>query len=195
VTPDATPSATAEAERRGLYDVRDRAEVRRVIETGDERAFCALYDRHTPYLYRLALRLAGGDAVAAEEITHDAWVRAAGRLAVFEGRSSLRTWLAGFVANRAREVARALERFEPLHEDLVADPSPAAGVDPALRAVDRVDLERAIDALPAGFRQVFVLHDIEGWTHAEIAASLSIDPGTSKSQLSRARAALRHALS
>ena len=161
------------------------------MERGDERAFGTLYRRYTPALYALAMRLAGGDAPEAQEIVHDAWVRAVDRLGSFEGRSTLRVWLSGFVVNRWRELARAGARDAgPSIEDL------ALGVeDAALRGTfERIDLERVIAALPAGYRQVFVLHDIEGYSHDEIAGLLDIAAGTSKSQLSRARRVLRRAL-
>ena len=150
----------------------------------DERAFGRLYDEHTPYLYRLALRLTGGDAPLAEDCVHDAWIRAVTRWATFEGRSSLRTWLGGFVVNRVRESWRT-PVDESLPEVLPAD-------DPyLLAAADRVDLERAIAALPPGYRAVLVLHDVEGWTHEQIGERLGLAPGTSKSQLSRARDAMK----
>lgn len=151
---------------------------------GGERAFLALYDRHAPAMYALALRLLGGRTADAADVLQEAWLRVLPRLARFRGESSLRTWLCGFVVNLCRERFRA-----PLFEDLVdgADPRPA----------DRgagLDLERALAGLPDGYRAVVVLHDIEGYTHREIGAALGIDEGTSKSQLSRGRAALRRRL-
>jgi RNA polymerase sigma-70 factor (ECF subfamily) len=166
----------------------DRALVARVVSHGDERAFGTLYDRHTGYLYALALRLTGGDAAAAEDVVHDAWVRASRRLTRFEWRSALRTWLAGFVIRCAAEAARAAD-------EVVGHAEAAGAEDGTLTALaDRVDLERAIAGLPPGFRQVLVLHDVEGYTHEEVGRLLGIEPGTSKSQLSRARAAVRRTL-
>lgn len=168
----------------------DRFLVDAVVQRRDERAFASLYDRHTPALYRLALRLTGGSAADAEDVTHDAWVRAVERLGTFEWRAALRTWLASFVIRCAQERNRATTRAAQAVEDL------AVGVDDVrLRgSYDRLDLERAIAGLADGFRQVFVLHDVQGYTHDEIADLLGIEPGTSKSQLSRARRALRRAL-
>ena len=123
----------------------------------------------------------GGRAAEAEDAVQDTWVRATARLAEFRGESSLRTWLAGFAINCCRERRR--------RRDPDGAPAPAPSVDDPV--VDRLDLERAIAALPDGHREVFVLHDLEGFTHEEIAARLGIVPGTSKSQLSRARSALR----
>jgi RNA polymerase sigma-70 factor (ECF subfamily) len=164
----------------------DRALVYAVISTRDRSAFGTLYDRHTPYLYRLALRLSGGDEPLAEDLVHDAWIVAAQSFSRFAWASSLRTWLAGIVVNCARREARSDARMTQLEEATLS------GHDAKLSATyDRVELERAIAALPPGARHVFVLHDVEGWTHDEIGRQLDIDAGTSKSQLSRARAALR----
>ena len=160
-----------------------------MLGVGDERAFGALYDRHTPYLYGLALRLSGDDAAMAEEVTHDAWVRAVSRLERFEWRSALRTWLAGFVVRCASEAVRQSA------EEVALDEAVLESEDTVLMgAFARVDLERAIARLAPGFRHVLVLHDIEGYTHEEVGRLLGIEPGTSKSQLSRARAVVRRAL-
>ncbi|HEY7686787.1 MAG TPA: RNA polymerase sigma factor [Gemmatimonadales bacterium] len=169
----------------------DRSLVEAVLARRDERAFVALYDRHASVMYGLALRLSGGDAPEAQTILHDAWVAAVERLASFEWRAELRTWLCAFVVNGARALAREAGRHPgPDIEDL-----PLGREDERLTgAIARVDLERAVAGLPPGYRHVFVLHDVEGYTHDEIATHLGITPGTSKSQLSRARGALRRAL-
>lgn len=167
----------------------DRTLVESVVHGGDPRAFAALYERHTPAMYGLALRLTAGTQADAEDIVHDAWIRAVERLDAFEWRSALRSWLCGFVVHRWRELRRGRARGpESKHHVL-----PAA--DPRLDAIaERVDLERAIRRLADGYREVLVLHDIQGFTHEEIAALLGIEAGTSKSQLSRARRTLRQSL-
>ncbi len=142
-------------------------------------------------MYGLALRLTGGDEPEAQEIVHDAWVRAVERLDTFAWRSELATWLCAIVVNRAREMARQAGKDPgPPIEDL------AIGTEDArlTGTLDRLDLERAIGSLAAGYRHVLVLHDVEGYTHEEIAGLLGIAEGTSKSQLARARAAVRRAL-
>ena len=166
-------------------DAEDRRLAAAVTESGDEAAFRALYRRHTPALYRLALRLGGGDESWAEELVQRAWIRAVEGLGGFAWRSAFRTWLSGIALNCAREQWRAL-RSSP-EVEWKADSAPAPAGDPALR----VDLERAIARLPHGYRQVFVLHDVEGFTHEEIGGMLGIEPGTSKSQLFQARRHLR----
>lgn len=165
----------------------DRDLVAAVIRSGDEHAFRDLYRRHTPRLYRIAVRIGADREQLAEDAVHDVWIRAVERFAAFEWRSTLATWLTGILVNRVRELRRDRRRqaTEPLDEWTVPDEtSPFPD--------DRLDLEEAIAALSPGYRAVVVLHDIEGFTHDEIASLLSIDPGTSKSQLSRARARLRH---
>ena len=170
----------------------ERQLVERLARHGDARAFAVLYERHTTYLYRLALRLTGGDTELAGDLVHDAWVRAVSRLAAFEWKASLRTWLAGFVVNLSRE-RRSAERVGgpvlSLAREPVTDDVPLQGT------FDRVDLERALAGLAPRYREVLILHDVEGYTHDDIADLLGIDAGTSKSQLSRARAAMRRALS
>ena len=134
----------------------------------------------------MALRLAGGNHSDAEDVVQEAWTRATRRLAGFEWRSSLATWLQSIVINCARERWR-VATWESLGD---ADASRTAhGVGEA------IDLERAIASLPEGYRAVLVLHDVEGYTHAEIAALCGISEGTSKSQLFHARRALRAKLS
>lgn len=168
----------------------DRSLAGAVLARGDEAAFLALYRRHTPGLYRLALRLGAGDESWAEEVVQRSWIRAVEGLGGFEWRAAFRTWLSGIAVNCARELWR--ERRTDLEIDASAEARVVAAVLP--EPADRMDLERAIAALPPGARQVLVLHDVEGFTHEEIARMLSIEPGTSKSQLSHARRRMRERL-
>jgi RNA polymerase sigma-70 factor, ECF subfamily len=168
----------------------DRVLADAVVRSGDETAFRVLYRRHTPALYRLALRLGGGDGPWAEELVQRTWIRAVEGLSSFAWRSSLSSWLGGIAINCARELWREARTRS---ETALAEEIPVAA--PRLLAPEeRVDLERAIERLPAGYREVFVLHDVEGYTHEEIGGLLGIESGTSKSQLSRARQRLRAAL-
>ncbi len=112
-------------------------------------------------------------------------MRAVRALSSFRAESALRTWLCGLLVNVRRERIRTAWRTVTLVD---ADSPAAASEDPPL------DLERAIAALPAGARDVFVLHDVQGYKHREIAEMLEIATGTSKSQLTRARALLRASL-
>ena len=172
-----------------MTDQDDRILVSRFLSGRDEAAFRDLYRRHTPFLYRFLLRLSGGRAADAEEGVQETWVRAAERLAGFEGRSALKTWLAGIAIRWWREEARRGKR-ETTTPD--GDLAPMAPVE---RGIERVDLERGFLALAEGYRSAILLHDVEGYTHDEIAEMTGVDAGTSRSQLSRARRALRAHLS
>lgn len=165
----------------------DRVLAERLVEVGDESAFRELYRRHTPRLYQFVLRVMGGDELEAEDVVQDTWIKATRSLAGFRWESRLETWLTGIGLNLCRNRLRSSGRWTDLNEHSLA----AAPADPR---ESRIDLERAIALLPAGFRTVLVLHDIEGFKHAEIAERLGVTEGTSKSQLFGARRAMRRLL-
>lgn len=170
---------------------------RRLVETflrrRDDEAFLELYRRHAPRLRRLATGLVGARNGEAEDVVQAAWIRAIEGLEGFRWESSLRTWLTGIAINCSREALRKRKRHSgpEWNEEVHGGRAPAR----IHRAIDRIDLEKAIGALPAGYREVLVLHDVEGYTHEEIGRILGIESGTSKSQLSRARRAVRTRLS
>jgi RNA polymerase sigma-70 factor (ECF subfamily) len=170
----------------------DRALVADFLARRDEAAFRRLYAAHAPRLFLFLLRLSGGRRSEAEELLQETWVRAAERLGSFRWESKLATWLHGIAWNARREAFRARGPIEaPLAEESVAAlPGTSGGPGEA-----RLDLERALRDLPEGYREVLLLHDVEGYTHEEIGVLLGISPGTSKSQLSRGRALLRRRLS
>jgi len=163
-------------------------------QQGDQAAFEALYRAHVGRVYALCLRLTA-DPVRAEELTQDAFVRAWERLASFRGESAFSSWLyrltvnVVFLAQRASR-RRALRVFTTHDPAALERPSDGSGT-----AAEQLDLERAMAALPPGARQVFVLHDVQGYRHHEIAELTGIAVGTSKAQLFRARRLLREALS
>jgi RNA polymerase sigma-70 factor (ECF subfamily) len=164
----------------------DLALVERFLRARGEDAFRALYRAHTPALYALALRLTGGDHGEAEDLVQESWIRAVRALSSFRAQSALRSWLCGLLVNVRRERMRTDWRtVDAPNIEAAAD---TGGPDDAL------DLERAIGALPEGARDVFVLHDVYGYTHREIAEMLGVVEGTSKSQLTRARTLLRSSL-
>jgi RNA polymerase sigma-70 factor (ECF subfamily) len=162
----------------------DDRELARAFLAGDERAFRELYARFTPALYRILYRLGRGHADDAADLVQETWLRATRALPGFRWDAALSTWLVSIAINCLRERQRTARSSEPAAQE----PSAVESHD------RRLDLEQAIAALPDGYRDVFVLHDIEGYTHDEIASLLAIEAGTSKSQLSRARRALRAAL-
>jgi RNA polymerase sigma-70 factor (ECF subfamily) len=165
--------------------VEDRIQAEEFLRTRDEAAFRALYRVHSAAMYGLLLRLTGGRTAEAEDALQETWLRAVERLPGFRWESSLRTWLCGIAVRVAMEHARKNPStgLEPPEPDTAAPSRETAA-----------DLRDAVAALADGFRQVLVLHDIEGYTHREIAEMLGIEEGTSKSQLFRARRAIREAL-
>jgi RNA polymerase sigma-70 factor (ECF subfamily) len=173
-----------------VAEERERELVGRFLARREEAAFRELYRAHTPYLFRLALRLCGGRRAEAEDAVQDAWLRAARALASFRWGSRLRTWLGGIVVNCCREQRRRAARFERAQPE----PPPAAEPSAAEPPAAAVDVEAALAALPEGLREVLVLHVIEGYTHEEVAGLLGIAPGTSKSRLFDARVLLRRRL-
>lgn len=171
--------------RRNAIRYEDRALVDRVAERGDERAFRALYERHTPRLLRFVLRLMADEGrPEAEDVVQEAWIRAVERFPDFEWRSSVPTWLHGIAFNVVRERRRAAARRPELRATPVAEDG---SVDGAGDPEARVDLERGLARLPPGRRTVLVLYDLYGYTHGEVAGMLEISEGTSKSQLHDAR--------
>ncbi len=159
------------------------------ILTGDEAAFRQMYRRHTPRLFALVLRFLGGHEADAEDVVQEAWLRATERLGQFRWEAAFGSWLAAIALNLAREHIRRLGRRREV--DWPEEEPPA--VEP-LDRLDARDLERAIGALPQGYRAVLVLHDVEGYRHEEIADLMGVSVGTSKSQLFHARRAVRQAL-
>ncbi|HEX2719078.1 MAG TPA: RNA polymerase sigma factor [Gemmatimonadaceae bacterium] len=159
---------------------------------GDAAAERALYDAHVDRIYRLAYRFAGSDDLA-RDFTQDTFIRAFSRLHDFRGESAFSTWLHQVGVS---VMLNGMKKIKKLRNSEVAlEYAAAVG---ATRREAEPDLKRrlaaAIDALPDGYRVVFLMHDAEGYTHVEIAEALGIQPGTSKAQLSRAREKLRVAL-
>ena len=154
---------------------------------GDSSAFERLYRTHVTRIHSLTRRMLGSQV--ADEVTQDIFVRTWQKLAQFRGESAFSTWLHRLALNvvierrRSFAIQRGRMADDPSALDLVT-------VAPA-RADLRVDFEAAIEQLPAGAREIFVLHDVEGHKHREIAEMLGITSGTSKRQLHRARMLLR----
>jgi RNA polymerase sigma-70 factor (ECF subfamily) len=171
--------------------VDDRELIARV-RAGDPAAERALYDAHVDRVYRLSYRMAGDDDLA-RDFTQETFIRAFERLDTFRGEAALSTWLHSIATSVALNGLRKVKRFRKREADI----EEADGIT-AARPRAEPDLKRrlaeAIDGLPEGYRTVFLLHDVEGYTHEEIGAALDIESGTSKAQLSRARAKLRDQL-
>jgi RNA polymerase sigma-70 factor (ECF subfamily) len=157
---------------------------------GDVRAFERLYRAHLPRVHGLVRRMTGGHD--ADELTQDVFVRAWQKLSTFRGESAFGTWLHRLAANVV------IERFrtESVRRKRHVDGEQIFETLPALRRSGdlSMDLEMALEKLPDGAREIFVLHDVEGYKHHEIATLLEISAGTSKAQLHRARMILRRHL-
>jgi len=157
---------------------------------GDTAAFERLYRRHTARIHALSRRMLGAEH--ADELTQDIFVRAWQKIGLFRGEAAFGTWLHRLAINvilgRRGELGKQRERFSDDERAIDVLPSRAAGSDVKL------DFEAALQRLPDGAREIFVLHDVEGYKHEEIARMLNVTAGTSKSQLHRARMALRQHL-
>ena len=162
-------------------------ELIRLAGDGDAHAIRTLYDRYAPRVYAVVRRIAGDDDLA-QDYAQEAWIRAIRALPTFRGDSRFSTWLHRIAVNAALQALRKTEtRRKREGPKPVAVPIAPAHRDSLLRQ----RLERALDGLPEGMRQVLILHDVEGYTHEEIANVLGVTSGTSKSQLFKARSKMR----
>jgi RNA polymerase sigma-70 factor (ECF subfamily) len=184
---DVTASGSADEQRSDVA----------LAASGDRRAFERLYRSHVERVFSICVRMSGS-RVRGEELTQDVFVRVWEKLPLFRGESAFSTWLHRVAVNvalndrkvQSRERARVAE---PGDDD--PDQAGSLGSVRAAPVAERLDLEAAIALLPPGARKVFVLHDVEGFTHEEIAEEMGVTPGGTKSQLHRARMLLREALS
>jgi RNA polymerase sigma-70 factor (ECF subfamily) len=176
------------------------AEILARAQAGDHQAFAQLYALHKRRIYSLCLRMVGNVAEA-EDLTQEAFLQLHRKIATFRGDSAFSTWLHRLAINvvlmQLRKKGLSLisldEAMEPNPEE---GPSRSFGAPDLMLAgtIDRLVLERAIADLPAGYRLIFILHDVEGFEHNEIATMLDCSIGNSKSQLHKARLKLRDAL-
>lgn len=171
--------------------MRDKELVDRA-RNGDQRAFKGLYDKNVERVFRLCFRMVG-DETMAREFTQDAFVRAWECLDQFRGEAAFSTWLhsiaVSVVLNGLRKVDRHRKRERSLEDAFHLGQKPG-GPDPGISS----RLKEAVDALPEIYRTVFLMYDLEGFPHAEIAESLGVAVGTSKARLFRARELLRQSL-
>lgn len=187
-------AASATAAANGDADTLARA------QAGDPHAFALIYAQHKRRIYSLCLRMVNNVAEA-EDLTQEAFLQLHRKIATFRGDSAFSTWLHRLAINvvlmhlrrKGLSVVSLDEAMEPTPEE---GPGRSFGAPDLSLAgsIDRMALERAIGGLPAGYRLIFVLHDIEGYEHNEIAAMLDCSIGNSKSQLHKARLKLRDAM-
>jgi len=176
------------------------AEAIEAAKNGDAEAFSKLYTLHKRRVYTLCLRMLG-NVSEAEDMTQEAFLHLFRKLGSFRGESAFSTWLHRLTVNlvlmhlrkKGLNLVSLEETINPTEED--APKRDFGSYDPILAgSVDRVALERAVASLPPGYRMVFVLHDVEGFEHNEIATMLDCSTGNSKSQLHKARLRLRELL-
>lgn len=183
-------------------DVGENAEARAIEEAknGSAEAFEILYHAHKRRIYSLCLRMTGNTAEA-EDLTQEAFLQVFRKIGTFRGEAAFSTWMHRLAVNlvlmklrKKGVLTSSLE--EPVESDSGdSRPREIGSEDTALKgSVDRVALQRAIGALPAGYRTVFYLHDVEGYEHKEIAKMIGCSVGNSKSQLHKARLKLRDLL-
>jgi RNA polymerase sigma-70 factor, ECF subfamily len=162
------------------------------VLAADPRAERDFYDRHVGKVHRLAFRLSG-DATLAQEFTQETFVRAFDRLAQYRGDAALSTWICAICVSVSMNGLRSTTTRhgrETGYDEAMTHAVTGRESEPDLK----LRMQSAIDALPPGYRTVFLMHDVEGYTHDEIGRALDIDTGTSKAQLFRARRKLRVAL-
>jgi RNA polymerase sigma-70 factor, ECF subfamily len=171
----------------------------RKAQQGDTDAFAALFNAHRPRVYSLCLRMTSNTAEA-EDLTQDAFLHVFRKLSTFRGDSALATWLYRLAVNTVlmhfrKKKLHQVSLDEPSNQDTRIAKREYESVDKRLTdSLHRIALTRAIQELPAGYRTIFLLHEIKGYEHQEIAGILRCSVGTSKSQLHRARLKMRELL-
>ena len=178
----------------------EEADILTRAQAGDHQAFAQIYTQHKRRIYSLCLRMVG-NITEAEDLTQEAFLQLHRKIATFRGDSAFSTWLHRLAINvvlmqlrkKGLSVISLDEAMEPSVEERPGRSFGTADLT-LTGAIDRMALQKAIDELPAGYRLIFVLHDIEGYEHNEIAAMLDCSIGNSKSQLHKARLKLRSTL-
>jgi RNA polymerase sigma-70 factor (ECF subfamily) len=184
--------SVAEIEKSQPGDV----ELARKSAEGDIEAFEQLYRRHFRRVYSLCLRMLS-NPTEAEDMTQEVFIQLFNKIGSFRGESAFTTWLHRMTVNQVlMHFRKRSTRSEMLTEEGETPVQIVTGTENpnAMPVVDKIALERAISELPQGYRTVFVLHDVEGYDHQEIAQMLGFAEGTSKSQLHKARLKLRQML-
>lgn len=154
---------------------------------GDPLAVRTLYERYASRVFTVVRRIAGDDDLA-QDYAQEAWIRAFRALPGFRGDSRFSTWVHRIAVNAALQAVRSAGNREKRETEL-PETIPVAPTPRDVLLEDR--LQEAMDRLPEGMRRVLILHDVEGFTHEEIGELLGVNPGTSKSQLFKARARMR----
>ena len=160
---------------------------------GEGRALRTLYERHVERVFRVAYRMAGEEDLA-RDLTQDTFIRAFSRLNQFRGECAFSSWIHRICMSVVLNGLESRRRHRRRETDLDGVPEPSVGPAGGLEVDEQARLRKALDALPDAQRTVVILHDLEGFTHREIAEALEVAEGTSKARLSRARRRLREDL-
>jgi RNA polymerase sigma-70 factor, ECF subfamily len=198
---DAPRTGTVTRTRRTETSEMTEAEAIRLAQKGDAGAFERIYRLHSRRVYALCLRMVGNTAEA-EDLTQDAFLQLFRKIGTFRGESAFSTWLHRLAVNvvlmklRKKTLPETSLEESTDPDDETSGPKREIGAPDLLLSgsIDRVHLQRAIEQLPPGYRQVFVLHDVQGFEHNEIAGLMRCSIGNSKSQLHKARMRLRELL-
>jgi RNA polymerase sigma-70 factor (ECF subfamily) len=176
------------------------AEAIEQAKLGDGAAFKVLYDLHRRRVYSLCLRMTGNTA-SAEDLTQEAFLQLFRKIGTFRGESAFSTWLHRMSVNVVlMQLRKKSLPIVPIDETTEGDEDGTVRKEPGAPdqrlagSIDRLRLQRAVDELPPGYRTIFVLHDVEGYEHNEIAEMIGCSIGNSKSQLHKARLKLRELL-
>jgi RNA polymerase sigma-70 factor, ECF subfamily len=169
----------------------DQLTIQRAIE-GDERALRSLWSQHSPHVDAVVRRLVGPDAELAADIAQEVWIQIFKALPSYRGESQFGTWAHRIAVNRTLNALRRTRRLAKIEVEIEEDT--ASVEQTGERSMLAATIEAAAARLSPGARTVFVMHDVEGYTHEEIAAELGITAGGSKSQLFKARVKLRKLL-
>jgi RNA polymerase sigma-70 factor (ECF subfamily) len=189
---------TIEPKGEAAFDVKEAADfaLTQRAAAGDMQSFAELFERHNRRVYSLCLRMTQNQSEA-EDLAQEVFVQLFRKVGSFRGESAFTTWLHRMTVNQVLMHFRKLKvRDEKTTADGETPDQTVVGTENPNRmpVVDRIALDKAIEQLPPGYRTVFVLHDVEGYEHEEIAQMLNRSVGTSKSQLHKARLKLRRLL-
>ena len=196
------PRSSSEKSKPSTFDHSSLTEIIRRAQLGDSAAFEVIYQKHASRVYALCLRMVR-ETREAEDLTQEAFLQLFRKIHTFRGESAFSTWLHRLTANivlmhfrKKKLMSTSLEDINAADEDHPGHHRELSAPDMRLTGLfDRVDIQTAIDCLPEGYKAMFLLHDVQGYDHSEIAEILGCSIGTSKSQLHRARVRLRTLLS
>jgi len=200
-TPDSRPENGSGDLKRHKPDSSSFREAIRLAQQGDAAAFEIIYHQHRGRVYALCLRMLR-DPVEAEDLVQEVFVQLFRKIHTYRGESAFSTWLHRLTANlvlmhlrRKKPISTSLDDISGSEEEDAKPRQEIGRPDPRLSGLlDRVNLQSAIDQLPEGYREIFILYDVQGYEHSEIAKILGRSIGNSKSQLHKARKRLRELL-